>query len=209
MGISALNEQNAAELAEGNSTSAAFQIAGAVGLTFTNHDVETTIYPTAQVSSSGALQVGSDILESKQTSVSAAATQSSSSSSSTQFAVAVGVGLYGNTAKATVDGDAQLNAGGSLTVESTVSYPILLLNPSLSFNPLDFLTNDLSDNQAFIADNQAFFSAAENGNIGYSMNLINTLAVATANTSSPVTGGAFVYNQFTNDSEATLEPARG
>ena len=61
-------------------------------------------------------------------------------SAAASVAVAVGVGIYDNTAKATVDGGAQLNAGGTVGVESTVSYPILLANPLTSINPLDYLS---------------------------------------------------------------------
>ena len=72
------------------------------------------------------------------------------------------------------------------------------LNPLLSFNPLDYLTNDLPANQNLLAD-------AANGTLGYSINILNTFAVATGNPSGAVTGGVFAYDQYTNVSNATLE----
>jgi hypothetical protein len=185
---------SSAQTGLGSSLSSSFGIAGAVTLTFVDHDVETTIGSTARITSSADLKLGSDITELKATAATAAATKTDPAAAS--VAVAVGVGLYDNTARATVDGGAQLNAGGTVGVESTVSYPILLANLLTSINPLDYLSGG----------NTIGLQYANDGSLGYADNLFNTFVVATGDTALVGAGGAFAYNQFNNDSEATLEP---
>ena len=185
---------SSAQTGLGSGLSSSFGIAGAVTLTFVDHDVETTIGSTAQISSSADLKLGSDITQLKQTMATAAATKSDSAAAS--VAVAVGVGIYDNTAKDTVDGGAQLNAGGTVGVESTVSYPILLANPLTSINPLDYLSGG----------NTIGLQYENDGTLGYADNLFNTFVVATGDTALVGVGGAFAFNQFNNDSEAVLEP---
>ena len=178
----------------GGGLSSSFGIAGAVTLTYVDHDVETTIGSTAQISSSADLKLGSDITESKATAATATATKTDPAAAS--VAVAVGVGLYDNTARATVDGGATLDAGATVGVESTVSYPILLANLLTSINPLDYLSSG----------NTIGLQYANDGSLGYADNLFNTFVVAAGNTALVGAGGAFAYNQFHNDSEAVLEP---
>ena len=139
-GDQSLNEENgrsaAAELGLGRRHHAPASGSPArSALTYVDHDVETTIGPTAQMSSSGALRIGSDITR-VQADVGVGRGDQASSSSPDYVSVA-DRGRASTTTRPRPPSTAVPSSTPAVpsAVESTVSYPILLLNPCSRSTP--------------------------------------------------------------------------
>ncbi|NOY98599.1 MAG: hypothetical protein GXP40_05255, partial [Chloroflexi bacterium] len=172
-----------------------FGVAGAVSVNYFKHDVAVQIGATAELTSTNDINVSATINQGAQVAANAGASKPVDSSSLVSAAVSVGFGYFQNTATATVEGGAKLDAGGSLLVKSDVSYGFLIGNPLSSINPLDYLRST----------GPAGYSYFNDGTLGFGSNLFNTFVMSAASGSKVGGGGSIAVLLYFNTSEARIK----
>ena len=172
---------------------ASFGVGGSIAVNYADHDVEAIIGPTAKLACSQDIAVSATIDQGAQ--VAAVSGVSKPKDSEHAVALAIGLGIFNNTAKATVEGGAQLNAHGAITVDSAVNYGFLISNPLSAINPLDYMKTIGPEGIAYFMD----------GTLGFASNLFNTFVMTSANQSKVGWGGSFAINIYNNTSEARIE----
>ncbi|MCU0962995.1 MAG: hypothetical protein MUF48_23115, partial [Pirellulaceae bacterium] len=170
-----------------------FGVGGSIAVNYADHDVEAIIGPTARLTCSQDIAVSATIDQGAQ--VAAVSGVSKPKDSEYAVALAIGLGIFNNTAKATVEGGATLDAHGAITVDSAVNYGFLISNPLSAINPFDYFKNIGPEGFAFFMD----------GTLGFASNLFNTFVMTAANQSKVGAGGSFAINIYNNTSEARIE----
>jgi hypothetical protein len=120
-----VGKQPDSDVQAGNS----FGIAGSVVVNYADHDVEAIVGPTAQLTSHTDIAVSAEIDQASQVASDSGASKPADDDAAASVAVAVGLGIFDNSAKAIVEGGAQLDAHGEVAVTSDVDYDFLLDNP--------------------------------------------------------------------------------
>lgn len=172
---------------------AEFGAAGTVAINHANHDVAAIIGPTAQLASSESISVAAEILQKSQ--VASVAGVGKPKDSQASVAEAVGFGILNNTALATIEEGAKLDAHEKISVDSDVTYPFLINDPFAPINPLAYLKQTGIEGWAYFMD----------GTLGYASNLFNTFVMTTASESDVGAGGSIMTNQYTNTSKAKIQ----
>jgi 6-phosphogluconolactonase (cycloisomerase 2 family) len=102
---------------------------GGIGVAVANHDVEVTIGAddtggnTTSLVTGGNLTISSTIAQSTSMSTSASVSKPNGSSNVAGIGISVAVGVYANKAIVTVAAPARIDAGGSASIASSVTYP--------------------------------------------------------------------------------------
>ena len=169
-----------------------FGVAGAIAVNYADHTVEAIIGETGQLTCDKDISVAADISQASQ--VASVSGVSKPKDSEASVAIALGLGMFNNTAKATVESNAQLTADRTVTVSSNVDYGFLIANPLSPINPLDYLKNSGPEGFAYFMD----------GTLGYASNLFNTFVMTSASQSKVGVGASFAINIYDNTSKATI-----
>jgi len=177
------------------SAGTSFGFAGAVAINYAYHDVQAIVGPTAQLTSSMDIGISAGIKECSQVASTASASKPKSDNAVAAVALAVGLGIFDNTAKAIVEGGAQLDAAGTTSVASSVVYPFLIANPLTALNPLDYLKSTGPEGWAWFMD----------GTLGFASNLFNTFVLTSASGAKVGVGGSIAVNIYINHSEARIQ----
>ncbi len=162
---------------------AALDLTGTLALAVTRHTVEAIVGGTARLSTPGDITVSATVEEAVMLASESEATRNASDSADAstgnyttaprediEISIAVAVGLFRSIARALVEPGARVDAGGTLTVGSSVSYPLLLDDVESNFNPALTMKEEGLDGFAFLLD----------GTLGLSSNLFNVWALALA-----------------------------
>jgi Ca2+-binding RTX toxin-like protein/acetolactate synthase small subunit len=191
-----LTADNATQNAGSGGSGAApdFGAAGAVGFAKTDHTVEAKIGGTGVLQSKADVQIKAAIENKIQTSSEASSeVPEGASDQASRASVAVAVGLFSNTAKATVDDGATIDASKTIAITSEVSYPFLTTLEEL----FDFKTKFKEDGLTGLTDYL-------DGTLGFKSSLFNSWAKSTAKGENLGIAGSVNYLQFTNNSQATI-----
>ncbi len=172
-----------------------FGIAGSIGINYADHDVQAIIGATGSLTSSQDIGVLGEIRQASQVMSVSDAAKPEEAEAEASVAVAVGLGIFNNTAKATVEGGAKLDAGGTIAVDAGVDYGFLIANPWTAVNPKDFLKQT----------GPAGFGYMNDGTLGYASNLFNTWVMTSASQSKVAAGGSFAINIYNNAAEARIK----
>ncbi|HEY3919271.1 MAG TPA: PKD domain-containing protein, partial [Stellaceae bacterium] len=177
-----------------------FAGAGGIALNIVTHHVYASVGNEATAQNPTVLVTPADIQVSAAISESAQinATAGVSDVKGSAAAVAIGVGVYTNDAEATIYGHTQVDAGGTLSVASSVTYP-LLVDPAQLFTQLpgNIESNGLSGLSGYL-----------DGTLGIASNLLNTWVVTDAGAGEGDTvsiSGSIAVNVYNNTSLATIE----
>src|SRR6185437_19794 len=114
-----------------------------------------------------------------------------SGSSGQAVALAVAVGYFDNDSEASISGTSTVDASGTVSVTSTLSYPFLT-------NPIEYFTSIPGD---FTSLNVSALTTLFDGTLGISSNLLNTWVIAGAKASDSTAtsvSGSVGINIFTN-----------
>ena len=178
---------------------ASYGLAGSLSVNYAYHDVETTIGPTAKLTSSADVTSSASSQEQSQTESASSASKPTDANgnptANATVALAISLGIFTNIATSTVDSGAAIDAADALIVSSLVSYPQLINSPISAFDPSQYLQSNGLDG----------YSYAQDGTLGIESNLFNTLALSTANAAQVGAGGALAVNVFNNTSTATVQ----
>jgi len=169
--------------------------AGAIAINHADHTVQAIIGSPARLASNTDLDVTAAIRQASQVASGAGATKPQSSSSEKSIAVAVGLGIFHNTAKATVESAAQLDARDKITVDARVEYPLMIDSWLDPMNPAWYLKEIGPEGIGFFND----------GTLGYASNLFNTFVMTSADQSKVGGGGSFAINIYDNTCEARIK----
>jgi hypothetical protein len=172
-----------------------FGVAGAIAINYADHDVTTVIGPTGRLASSKDIDVSAEISQASQVASSSGASKPTDRPIEDSVAVALGLGIFDNTAKATVEGGAELDANHAIAVSSSVNYGFLISNPLTAINPVEYLKTIGPEGWAFFMD----------GTLGFASNLFNTFVMTSASQGKVVGGGSFAINIYDNTSEARIK----
>jgi hypothetical protein len=168
--------------------------AASIAIVSVNHTVVADVGPTAQLTSNNDVSVGAEITEYCQTFATAEASKPEDSQAVLAVAAGIGIGIYKNTAHATVEGGARIDAGNTVKVESNVNYPFLVSSPLQAINPADYLLNSGPEGWAFFMD----------GTLGLASNLFNSWVTSQASSAQVSVGGSLSVTIYTNESIAKI-----
>ncbi len=168
--------------------------AGAIGIDYFDHCVEAIVGATADIRSSQSINVAADIEEYESAYVDAGASKPETDEAAAVVAAGIGINLCYNTAKATVDGGAHLDAADAIEVEAETKYPFLVDSPLDAINPAEYLKTIGPEGWGYFMD----------GTLGIASNLFNTFVATEAGDGSVAIGGSVAFNSYTNDTEATI-----
>ncbi len=181
--------ESPASAGEGSS----FGVGGAIAVNYADHDVAATIGATARLTCSKDLGVSAEISQTSQVTSQSGVTKPKDSEYS--IAVALGLGIFNNTAKATVESGAQLDATRAISVTSSVTYGFLMSNLLSGINPLDYLKTSGLEGWATFND----------GTLGFASNLFNTFVLTSASESKVGIGGSIAINIYNNIADARIK----
>jgi hypothetical protein len=184
--------------ASANGTNTSLNFAGSfVFQQIVNSDVA-EVGPDAVLTSDGDLAVEAPLVEKPQSIAEASISKPDNTGSSLAVAAAIVVALYDNTAHATIDGGAHVDARNSVAVTSSITYPFVyqFQNPNGPFSPSEFF------GKGGISNITAFLDLKT----GLTSLLINSFARSVAkNPNGTVSvSGSVDYTSYDDDSEATI-----
>ena len=163
------------------------------------NSVDAEVGADAVLESSGNITVSSAITEDNQTGDNSTISRPEDSQSPTQtVAVAMLVDSLNNTSTALIDGGGHVDAGGTLSVTSNVTYPwVGQINNPTGFDAATMFGSDLSANILKFID----------GTLGFESALVNNWAdaAATASEQPADIAGSVNWTNYTNESEARIQ----
>lgn len=180
--------------------------AGAVAVNVVIHDVEASIGKNATVAKPTVVQTGGHVdVIAKTTQKTQLIAQSDVSKSKTKatepgatVSLSFAVGYYKNDVAATIYGNSQVDAAGTVTVNAALSYPFLILPADLILGiPQDIANRGVSALTDLL-----------DGTFGIGSKFMNTFVMArakAAETQSMAISGAVAVNTYFNTSTATIK----
>jgi hypothetical protein len=170
-------------------------MAGSIAINYAEHNVEAIVGSTGILASGGDISVLAEIDQKSRLISVSGATKPKDSGSQASVAVAIGLSIFNNSARAIIEGDAQLDAHGAIKVNSQVNYDFLIGDPYSPMNPLEFLKTTGPMGLVYVQD----------GTLGYASNLFNTFVMTSASQSKVSVGGSIAINVYNNTAEARIE----
>ncbi|MFN3348008.1 beta strand repeat-containing protein, partial [Pseudorhodoplanes sp.] len=177
--------------------------AGAVGVNVVTHDVRAVVGERATSGDKTTLQTQGDIevlasIEHKTQLMVQGSVSKPKGSQGAAVSVSIGVGVYDNDSQAIIRGNTQLDAFGTVRVDSKLTYPFLTKPEDLLFGiPQDIVNRGVSAITTLL-----------DGTFGVSTKLMNNWVMAYAKaTESPAASvsGSIAVNVFTNTSKALVQ----
>jgi WD40 repeat protein len=177
--------------------------AGAVGVNVVAHDVRAIVGERAtggdktKLQTEGDIEVLASIEHKTQLNVQGSVSKPKGSQG-TAVSISIGVGVYDNDTQAIIRGNTQVDAFGTVKVDSQLTYPFLTKPEDLLFGiPQDIVNRGVSGITALL-----------DGTFGVSTKLMNNWVLAYAKaTESPAASvsGSIAVNVFTNTSKALIQ----